>query len=127
MCQQLSQCIEGTRTLYGQSIQSAQELFSAIDTSNSSFISSQELLAAVQRLDLGLHPHQVEAFYRYLGGESQHISVSILADAIVHHHRTRMLSEENTVLKEYTTILERQRSQVIEALACSCDQSIGFM
>jgi hypothetical protein len=115
--------LNGIRTLYGQPISSAQELFNAIDVDHTGDISAAELHAATHRLDLGLMPEQVDAFYQYLGGGKQRISVSILADAVVHHHRTRMLSEENAVLKEYTTSLERERKQVMDALKESSNNS----
>jgi len=99
VCQQLARCLNGIRTLYGQPISSAQELFNAIDVDHTGDISAAELHAATHRLDLGLMPEQVDAFYQYLGGGKQRISVSILADAVVHHHRTRMLSEENATHK----------------------------
>ena len=123
VCQQLARCLNGIRTLYGQPISSAQELFNAIDVDHTGDISAAELHAATHRLDLGLMPEQVDAFYQYLGGGKQRISVSILADAVVHHHRTRMLSEENAVLKEYTTSLERERKQVMDALKESSNNS----
>ena len=85
VCQQLSRCLHKTRTLYSKPIRNAHELFVAMDTHETGYVSSKELLAATQRLDLGLQPQQVQAFCVYLGGEGRRISVHVLADAVVHH------------------------------------------
>jgi hypothetical protein len=120
VCQQLSRCIHETRTLYNQPIRNATELFTAMDTSKTKYISFKELLSATQRLDLGLHDFQVKAFFEYLTHASEagngKISVQVLADAIVHHHRTTNLSNENEQLREYSSRLERQQTQVLHAL-----------
>ena len=71
VCQQLSRCIHETRTLYNQSIRNATELFTAMDTSKTKYISFKELLSATQRLDLGLHDFQVKAFFEYLAHASE--------------------------------------------------------
>ena len=56
---QLRDFMNHKRTLYGREITSARRLFNAIDSDGDGAVTSEELAAGLQRLDMGLQPGQI--------------------------------------------------------------------
>ena len=135
VCTQLVNCLSSKRTLFSKPISTIEELFRAIDTHGSGYISIDELCAASARLDLGLHDEQVVAFFKYLDwSNTTRVTSGMLQYAVLQRDQ---IINMNTMKHEYGTLLEhmerlkeqirKQNDVEKDARASLEDQSLSLL